>query len=327
MNIEDAKKLFGIENGNEKYFYAKVPRCVILDKVVTDKGQRLYSYLISRCCNEDGITWVTQATMADDLGMSRERVNINLKALVKRGLIEVKKVSVLAGSSYAQRNVYRICDVVAVYGQDVAKKPWSANSTETPHVTQTSHPPVTETSHTYVTQTSHKEAEGQESEIKEKNSLRPAVVPSNAVGVEVCDSHNHAFRQVAEEWLEAAKSQSKLKIYPKNWTVDQYTQDLIRTAKFLKKSYDREFTAEDMRYIKDFIFQDEFFVKTSYAPASLLRKWSDGRQKILWVVDAMKNSKAGKYARMAQNMAEELENYNPEDWTTEGLLRRARGGN
>ena len=116
-------------------FFAPIPRCVILDKTLPRGLLRLYCYLVARCNTEEMTTWVSQQTIADDLEVSREHINRDLKTLAERKLISVSKTD-------RGNNTYRINDVTKVYGNEVARRKWpkhkpAVNHSEEP---RTSHP-------------------------------------------------------------------------------------------------------------------------------------------------------------------------------------------
>lgn len=119
MNIDTAESLFAIYNENEQVPFARIPRCVILDKDLSWAARSIYSYLVARCCNQDKpFTWISQKTISKDLDISVPRANEHLKMLQARGLIAIKK------QPGANRNVYMIRNVVDVYGEK-AKAPWN----------------------------------------------------------------------------------------------------------------------------------------------------------------------------------------------------------
>lgn len=132
MNREEAEALFGIQQRSNPP-YGMAYRCVILDKnkyplkdkdgkIIEGKefslepiNKMIYFYLQSRCCDTD-VTWVSQETIAYDLGMTREWACKKMRPLIDIGLVQSKKVK-------GNHNVYCLIDVKLVYGE-VAFKSW-----------------------------------------------------------------------------------------------------------------------------------------------------------------------------------------------------------
>ncbi len=299
MNIKEAQELFGIQNEHEKVFFAQIPRCVILDRSIPMAAKNVYYYLIARCDQRQGpFTWVTQQTIADDMGIARKNINANIKTLEKFGLIEIKK------TADKNRNVYLIKNVAAIYGE-YASAPWtkkiqsdSCNEIVTGVVTKSLQPVVPKSLQPVVTKSLHKEEEGKEQEIqgseKKKKNPKPSVgvsaISSALAEMKKPPKYETQDLALAVRWVDFAKGETKGSSYP-SWTPENFAKDLAKLR--IKAGLNHEAMAE----VLEFVLEDKFWRPNAISPAGLLTKSSNGLLKINNLLSAMKGAPKYKTAR------------------------------
>lgn len=306
MTVEIARELFGAKNTNEKYFFAQIPRCVILDKTISNPAKQIYYYLTARTGGED-VTWISQAIIAIDLGCSERSVRTNLDELVKSGLVSIQK------QPGTNANIYFLEDIAELYG-DLAKAPWpkrehyegrrakkEGGDEEENFLTdrkKTSSPNRKKTSGLDRKKTSSKEEEGNEKEFQEsemKNvvapastlSLCPAVVSPVKAKVRRYEPEDFSL---GEAWLEFALKQRNGKGYP-SWTAEGFAETM---AKIRARA---ELTPQMLREVFEFVQEDDFWRPNAISPAGLLTKSKNGLLKIDNLIAAVKGAPKYKTAR------------------------------
>ncbi len=172
--------------------------------------------------------------------------------------------------------------------------------------------------------------EPQGEEVKEKNQGEEIVATGSAtlpdpIGPSV-DVNPYAF-SLALKWREACFRRSKRRSMPKGWTLNKAMKALEGEFQWIRNNRVdlANFDWRQFETVLDFIDRDAYLAMNIKSPDKLSRYWKNGRVMEV-VIDTYHNSKENKFMRMAKNAAEELMEYREEDWTTEGILRRARNG-
>jgi len=115
--MTETNEAAGLVNAHDEILFARIPRCVILDRTIPLAQKEIYYYLISRCSPDSPITpWVSQRIMMIDLNIkTKPRLSANIQALAARGLISIEKRD--------WKNIYTINKVDSIYGPK-AKATW-----------------------------------------------------------------------------------------------------------------------------------------------------------------------------------------------------------
>jgi len=133
---------------------------------------------------------------------------------------------------------------------------------------------------------------------------------------------------LGRKWLEAClRRSSKIGGEP-GWSHEKATKALEKELKWIRKNFKggQHFSWMDLERALDFIDEVPYLALNIRNPNKLSDKWKRGRVMQV-ILDDKEASSGNKFMRMAKNAAEDLMDYNPDDWTTEGILRRARNGN